>query len=105
MATGDSNDMVRGETRYRSVNAEIVTFAVPTQNRFVVHSGRVYGQDYRDNKRKKVCSDGRTEDELDRETQRFLNLTTNEKLLCLFEAINLNFETIDNIKSMIKSNK
>ncbi|KAH3724206.1 hypothetical protein DPMN_050020 [Dreissena polymorpha] len=56
MATGDSNDMVRCEKRYRSVNAENVTFAVPTQNRFAIPSGRGNGQKDRDYKRKKSMS-------------------------------------------------
>ncbi|KAH3851612.1 hypothetical protein DPMN_094094 [Dreissena polymorpha] len=58
MATGNSNDMVRGVTRYRSINAENVTFAVPTQNRFVIPSGRGNGQEDRDYKRKKYVAMG-----------------------------------------------
>ncbi|KAH3713579.1 hypothetical protein DPMN_073371 [Dreissena polymorpha] len=101
MATGDSSDLA-WDARFRSIDAEKTTFAVPTQNRFVIPSGRGNGQEDRDYKRKKVCSDGSTGDERDCETQtqRFVNLTTDEKLLCLSEAINRNFEKIDNTQSI-----
>lgn len=101
MAEGYTSDLVflsdKNNGNYDG-QGENLSFSIPTQNRFDTLSGQ--GNVQPSGKRKKMTSS--TGSEMGDETKKFLDLNTDEKLLCLFESINRNFDKIQSFETTHK---